>query len=246
MDRMIYTAMTGASAAAHRQQLLSNNLANASTPGFRAELATFRAVPVQGEGASTRVFALEATAGHLDAPGPVQMTGRSLDVAARGGAYFGVQALDGTEAYTRAGAFQIDPEGTLVTAQGLPVLSDAGAPIVVPANAQIDIGADGGVTARVGDQPPQALGRIKLVTPNAEQPLARGDDGLFRGPLAEPLPADAQARVQGGALEGSNVNPVEAMVGMIAVARQFELQMRMLQNGETNDRTAAQLLSLNG
>ncbi|HMN92494.1 MAG TPA: flagellar basal-body rod protein FlgF [Hydrogenophaga sp.] len=246
MDRMIYTAMTGASAAAHRQQLLSNNLANASTPGFRAELATFRAVPVRGEGASTRVFALEATAGHLDAPGPVQMTGRSLDVAARGGAYFGVQALDGTEAYTRAGAFQVDPEGTLVTAQGLPVLSDGGAPIVVPANAQIDIGADGGVTARVGEQPPQALGRIKLVTPNAEQPLARGDDGLFRGPFAEPLPADAQARVQGGALEGSNVNPVEAMVGMIAVARQFELQMRMLQNGETNDRTAAQLLSLNG
>ncbi|TNF58236.1 MAG: flagellar basal-body rod protein FlgF [Burkholderiales bacterium] len=246
MDRMIYTAMTGASAAAHRQQLLANNLANASTPGFRAELATFRAVPVRGEGSTTRVFALEATAGHLDAPGPVQMTGRSLDVAARGGAYFAVQSLDGTEAYTRAGAFQVDAEGTLVTAQGLPVLGDAGAPIVVPPDAQVDIGADGGVSARVGEQPPQALGRLKLVTPGPEQPLARGDDGLFRGPLGEPLPADAQARVQGGALEGSNVNPVEAMVGMIAVARQFELQMRMMQNGETNDRTAAQLLGLGG
>jgi len=246
MDRMIYTAMTGASAAAHRQQLLANNLANASTPGFRAELATFRSVPVRGEGATTRVFALEATAGHLEAPGPIQMTGRSLDVAARGDAYFGVQALDGTEAYTRAGAFQVDADGTLVTAQGLPVLSDAGAPIVVPPNAQIDVGADGGISARVGEQPPQALGRLKLVTPDADNRLQRGEDGLFRGTLGEPLPANAQAQVQGGALEGSNVNPVEAMVGMIAVARQFELQMRMLQNGETNDRSAAQLLSLNG
>ncbi|MEZ5644552.1 MAG: flagellar basal-body rod protein FlgF [Burkholderiaceae bacterium] len=246
MDRMIYTAMTGASAAAHRQQLLANNLANASTPGFRAELATFRSVPVRGDGATTRVFALEATAGHLETAGPIQTTGRSLDVAARGDAYFGVQALDGTEAYTRAGAFQVDADGTLVTAQGLPVLSDAGAPIVIPPNAQVDVGADGGINARVGEQPPQVLGRLKLVTPNADSRLQRGEDGLFRGPLGDPLPADAQARVQGGALEGSNVNPVEAMVGMIAVARQFELQMRMMQNGETNDRTAAQLLSLNG
>jgi flagellar basal-body rod protein FlgF len=246
MDRMIYTAMTGASAAAHRQQLLANNLANASTPGFRAELATFRSVPVRGEGATTRVFALEATAGHLEAPGPIQTTGRSLDVAVRGDAYFGVQAFDGTEAYTRAGAFQVNADGTLVTAQGQPVLSDGGAPIVVPPNAQVDIGADGSVNARVGEQPAQALGRIKLVTPNADNRLQRGEDGLFRGPQGEPLPADAQARVQGGALEGSNVNPVEAMVGMIAVARQFELQMRMMQNGETNDRSAAQLLSLNG
>ncbi len=245
MDRMIYTAMTGASASMHRQQVLANNLANASTPGFRAELSTFRAVPVRGDGASTRVFALEATAGHSETPGAISQTGRDLDVAARGNAYFAVQGLDGTEAYTRAGALEVNTEGTLVNAQGLPMLSDGG-PLVVPSNATLGIGEDGSVTARVGNQPPQVLGRLKLVTPDADNRLQRSEDGLFRGPQGTALPADTQARMQSGALEGSNVNPIEAMVGMIAVARQFEVQMRMLQNGEKNDQTASRLLSLNG
>ncbi len=244
MDRLIYTAMTGANAAQHRQQLLSNNLANASTPGFRAELATFRAVPVSGDGTSSRVFALEATAGHSDAAGPVTNTGRNLDVAVRGGSYLSVQGLDGTEAYTRAGALEVNPDGTLVNAQGRPMLSDGG-PLTVPPGAQVDIGEDGTVTARVPGQPGQALGKLKLVTPDEENRLLRGADGLFRAAAGDTLDADATARVQSGALEGSNVNPIEAMVGMIAVARQFEVQMRMLQNGEKNDQTAAQLLSLN-
>lgn len=245
MDRLIYTAMTGANAAQHRQQLLANNLANASTPGFRAELATFRAVPVRGDGSSTRVFALEATAGHSDAAGPVTNTGRNLDVAVRGNSYLSVQALDGTEAYTRAGALEVSPEGTLVNAQGLPLLTDGG-PVTVPPGAQVSIGEDGTVSAREPGQPVQALGRLKLVTPDEDNRLRRGEDGLFRGLQGDPLAADANARVQSGALEGSNVNPIEAMVGMIAVARQFEVQMRMLQNGEKNDQTASRLLSLNG
>ena len=104
MDRIIYTSMTGASAAAHRQAVLSNNLANVSTQGFRAEMANFRSVPLQGSGSTTRVFALEATSGHVDTPGPAQTTGRPLDAMAVGNAWFAVQGLDGTEAYTRAGA----------------------------------------------------------------------------------------------------------------------------------------------
>ncbi len=245
MDRMIYTAMTGANAAQHRQQVLANNLANVSTPGFRAELSTFRAVPVRGDGATTRVFALEATAGHSDAPGSITSTGRNLDVAARGNAYFAVQGLDGTEAYTRAGALEVNPEGTLVNPQGLPMLGDGG-PIVVPEGARVDIASDGTVSTRVGNEPPQTVGRLKMVVPDEDNPLRRSADGLFRGPEGDTLPASDVARLQDGALEGSNVNPMEAMVGMIAVARQFEVQMRMLQNGETNDRTASQLLSMNG
>ena len=197
-----------------------------------------------GDGTTSRVFALEATAGHSDAPGPVTNTGRNLDVAVRSNSYLSVQALDGTEAYTRAGALEVNPEGTLVNAQGLPMLSDGG-PLTVPPGAQVDIGEDGTVTARVPGQPGQALGRLKLVTPDDENSLRRGEDGLFRPTQGDTLDADATARVQSGALEGSNVNPIEAMVGMIAVARQFEVQMRMLQNGEKNDQTAAQLLSLN-
>ena len=245
MDRMIYTAMTGANAAQYRQQVLANNLANVSTPGFRAELFTFRAVPVRGDGASTRVFALEATPGHSDLPGSIAATGRNLDVAARGNAYFAVQGLDGTEAYTRAGALEVNQDGTLVNSQGLPMLGDGG-PIVVPANARVDIASDGTVSTRIGNQPSQTVGRLKMVTPDADNALRRSEDGLFRGPQGDPLPASDVARLQDGALEGSNVTPMEAMVGMIAVARQFEVQMRMLQNGETNDKTASQLLSMNG
>ncbi|MBP7490910.1 MAG: flagellar hook-basal body complex protein, partial [Rhodoferax sp.] len=100
MDHIIYTAMTGANAAAQRQAVLSNNLANASTNGFRAELSTFRAVPVRGDGATTRVMAAEATAGYLDRAGPAQTTGRSLDAMTADNSWFAVRGLDGNEAYT--------------------------------------------------------------------------------------------------------------------------------------------------
>jgi flagellar basal-body rod protein FlgF len=247
MDRVIFTALSGANASMHRQQVLANNLANVSTNGFRAELATFRSVPLRGEGASTRAFALEATAGHLDAPGTMTSTGRNLDVAAVGSAYFAIQALDGTEAYTRAGALQVSAQGQLVGHSGLPMLDEGGAPINVPNNAQLIIASDGSVSARVGNEAPEVLGRLKLVTPDAEaQRLVRGNDGLFRSADGDPLPADPDARLMDGMLEGSNVNAVEAMVGMIAAARQYELQMRMIQNAERNDQSASQLLGLTG
>lgn len=246
MDRIIYTAMTGANAAAHRQAVLSNNLANASTQGFRAEMSTFRSVPLQGDGSKTRVFALEATSGHVNTPGPVQRTGRNLDAMAMGNAWFAVQGLDGTEAYTRAGTFEVSAAGQLVTPTGLPVLSDGGAPIDIPAGAEVSLGADGTISAKAAGQPPQAVGRIKLATPALDDPLKRGDDGLFRATSGDPIPTDPNARMLSGAVEGSNVNPVENMVGMIAASRQFEQQMRLLQTAETNDKTASQLLSLNG
>lgn len=245
MDKLIYTAMSGASAAANRQAVLSNNLANTSTNGFRAELATYRAVPIRGDGTTTRVLALEATAGHLDTPGPLQRTGRNLDVATTGNAWLTVQGLDGTEAYTRNGAFEVSSTGTLVTGNGLTVMSDGG-PITIPDGAEVAIGFDGTITAKVGNQPPSAVGRLKMVTPTADDPLKRSDDGLFRATSGDPLPTDATAKLTAGALEGSNVNAIETMVGMIQTARQFEVQMRLLQTAESNDRSAGQLLSMQG
>lgn len=246
MDRLIYTAMTGANAAAHRQAVLSNNLANASTNGFRAELSTFRAVPVRGDGSTTRVMAAEATAGFLDTPGPARHTGRDLDVMAAGNSWFAVRGLDGTEAYTRNGAFEVSAEGLLVTGNGLPVFSDSSAPIAVPPGAAVAIGFDGSVSAKVGNEAPTQLGRLKLGTPTGEDPLKRGEDGLFRATSGEQLPNDANARVHVGSLEGSNVNSIETMVGMIQTARQFETQMRLLQTAESNDRSAGQLLGMQG
>jgi flagellar basal-body rod protein FlgF len=165
---------------------------------------------------------------------------------ATGKAWFAVQALDGVESYTRNGAFEVSPEGNLVTGNGLQVLSDGGAPIAVPAGAVVTLGFDGNISAKVGNQPSSGIGRLKLVTPDADNPLKRGDDGLFRAPSGDPLPNDATARLTSGVLEGSNVNPIETMVGMIQTAREFEVQMRMLQTAESNDRNAGRLLSLQG
>ena len=246
MDRLIYTAMTGANAAAYRQAVLSNNLANVSTNGFRAELSTYRAVPVRGDGSTTRVMALEATPGFLETPGTPQRTGRALDAMATGNAWFAVQGLDGTEAYSRNGSFEVASDGTLKTSNGLTVLSDGGSPINVPAGGEVTLGSDGTLSAKVGKQPSTGIGRLKLATPTAEDPLKRSNDGLFRTTSGDPMPNDANAKLEPGVLEGSNVNAIETMVGMIQSARQFEAQTRLMQTAEADDRAAAQLLSLQG
>jgi flagellar basal-body rod protein FlgF len=240
MDRLIYLAMSGAKATMQRQETLANNLANVSTVGFRAELAAFRAVPVEGSGASTRVYSLESTPGYDASPGQVAATGRNLDVAMRGASWLAVQGRDGTEAYTRGGSLDVDAEGQLVTSSGLLVLGDGG-PIQVPPETQVSIAADGTVSATAANGRSTSIGRLKLVTPEA--PLARSSDGLFRAGDGE-LAADASARLQDGALEGSNVSAVETMVQMIAAARQFEAQMRSLTTAEGNDKSASQLLSV--
>ena len=225
MDRMIYLSMAGAKATLQRQDTLANNLANASTVGFRAELQAFRAVPVNGSGASTRVYALETTPGYDATPGVVQSTGRNLDVAMKGNAWLAVQALDGTEVYTRAGALEVDAEGVLTSAGGLTVLGDGG-PITVPADASVSIGADGTLSAKSANGKTSTIGKLKLVTPEA--PLERSTDGLFRAADGAELAADPAARVQDGALEGSNVNVVEELVSMIETQRAYETNAKAI------------------
>ncbi len=244
MNDLIWSAMSGAKALTQRQDALAHNLANASTVGFRAELSAFRAIPLQADGtAPTRAFSLEATTGFDPTPGPVSATGRPLDAAIVGEGWFVVQTADGGEAYTRNGRFEIGAEGTLQLPGGQPVLGEGG-PLIVPPNAEVMIGDDGTVSARTEQgQPLVQLGRLRLVNPPAAE-LVRGDDGLMRAGGAEPPADDPDVRVAAGALEGSNVNVVESMVGMIALARQFEVQMRLLQNAENNEQRATQLLSL--
>jgi flagellar basal-body rod protein FlgF len=241
MDRLIYTAASAARALMQRQDGIANNLANANTPGFRADLVAFRAVPVLGDGAPTRVVALEASAGFDDKPGPVATTGRNLDIAVQGNGYIAVQTPDGREAYTRNGSLEVGPTGVLLGAGGLPV---GGGELNIPAGTTVTIGRDGTVSAQAASGPPQTVGRIKLVNP-APGELRKGTDGLLRMAGGEEAAPDDEVRVAPGAVEGSNVNVVEAMVGMIAAARQFETQMKHLQNAEQNDQRAAQLLGMN-
>lgn len=242
MDRLIYTSMTGAKHLFNRQAVLANNLANASTTGFRADLIAQRAVPTQGGAPGSRIFSLETTTGSDFTPGPMLATGRALDVAVQGSGWIAVQGLDGNEAYTRAGNLQVNVDGTLTLPNGLPILGDGG-PITVPADARLQIAADGTISAKTANSPTvNQVGRIKLVNPEANA-LTKGLDGLFRTRNGEPADADPNVRLADGTLEGSNVNVVEVMVGMIAAARQFELQMKMLAVAEQNEQKAGSLLS---
>ena len=245
MDRMIYLSMAGAKALMQRQDALTHNLANAGTDGFRADLMTARAVPVRQEGtATTRVYNVETTTGFDAAPGPARQTGNALDIAVRGSGWLAVIGEDGTEGYTRDGGLMVDDQGMLRTRRGLAVMGDGG-PITIPQNAEVAIGSDGNVSAKVGNQPSLPVGQLKLVDPPAAE-LAKGADGLVRLRSGDPADADPNVRVADGVLEGSNVNVVEAMFGMIEVERQFEMQMKLLQNTEANEQRAAQLLSLKG
>ncbi|MCF8002779.1 MAG: flagellar basal body rod protein FlgF [Chromatiaceae bacterium] len=252
MDRILYTAMSGAQQGLQQQAVVTNNLANVSTSGFRGQLYAARAVPVQGEAATaTRVSTVASTPGSDFTAGPTSTTGRPLDVAIDNGGWIAVQAEDGTEAYTRRGDLQINSNSVLEIA-GRPVIGDGG-PIIVPLESQVSIGADGTLSAIGPGEEPAAIadiGRIKLVDPGL-QPLQRGEDGLFRpleneDGLVTPLPRDDTMKLVSGSLEGSNVSPVEAMVSMISVARHFEMQMSVITTADENDQRANSILSLQG
>lgn len=249
MDRLIYTAMTGASQALEQQTVIANNLANVSTAGFRAQLAAFRAVPMNfGEGSTTdpttRTFVLSSTPGADFTPGPISQTGNPLDVAVQGPGWLAVQTPDGNEAYTRAGNLHVDENGQLVTASNLSVVGSGG-PISIPPGAEVTIGTDGTVSALTPGDPPTAVAvvdQLKLVNP-AQASMLRGDDGLFHTADGD-AEADPNVTLVSGAVEGSNVNAVSAMVSMISNARQFQMQTKLLQTAEQNEQSANQLLQI--
>ena len=244
MDRMIYVAMSGAKQTLNQQATVSNNLANANTTGFRAELASFRAVPVVGQAQATRAFVVDSTIGADFTPGSLQPTGRQLDVAVQGSGWMAVQGADGKEAYTRDGNLQVDKTGALLTRQGFPVLGDSGA-ITVPVGSEASIAADGTVSATQAGTPPtiSTVGRIRLVDPKTSN-LTRGDDGLFQTLDGKPVQADATVQLAPGNLEGSNVNMAEQMVNMITLARQYDLNTRLITTAGDNEKAASQILAM--
>ncbi|MEO7494022.1 MAG: flagellar basal-body rod protein FlgF [Massilia sp.] len=246
MDRLIYTAASGAKHILEQQATTSHNLANITTTGFRAQIDAFRAVPVVSEGLPTRAFVVDATVGADFSSGPLQATGRDLDVALRGKGWIALQMPDGSEAYTRNGALQMNQNGLLTGPGGNAVQGDGG-PITVPPEVTVAIGGDGTISTIASTTKPGAptvLGRLKLVNP-PEADLVRGDDGLFRLKNGAAAPADPNVAVVGGSLEGSNVSPVDAMVNMIALARSFDTQMSLMKNAENNETKATQILALN-
>jgi flagellar basal-body rod protein FlgF len=248
MDRLIYTAMTGASQTMERQAAVAHNLANVTSTGYRAEEHRLRAVQVQSANTpsplATRAFVVDAST-HTDyTPGPMQYTGRTLDVAVQGQGWMAVSLPDGTEGYTRNGSLELSVNGVLQTRDGIPVQGDGGS-ISVPPDVKISIGRDGTVSVipETGAQNTvNVIGRIKLVNPE-ETDLVRGTDGFFRTASGDPAPVDEKVQAASGYLEGSNVNPVGEMVTMISLARQYEMQVKMLQTADQNDKSATQVIS---
>jgi flagellar basal-body rod protein FlgF len=245
MDRMIYTAMTGAKHILEQQATNSNNLANVNSTGFRAQVDSFRAVPIVGEGLPTRAFVVDSTTGADFRPGPIQTTGRDLDVAIPGEGWLVAQRADGSEGYTRNGSLKINENGVLQTSNGLSVLGDGG-PISIPPDVKISIAKDGTISSVNNGAvpgPSNILGRLKLVNPD-EKNLERKEDGLFGTRDGSQPEVDANVGVVSGALEGSNVNVVDTMVTMISLARQFETQMKLMQSAENNANKASQIFNL--
>lgn len=248
MDRMVYTAMSGASQTLERQAAVAHNLANAASTGYRAEEHRLRAVQVLSHNSPpalpTRAFVVDASTHSDFTPGALAMTGRSLDVAVQGPGWVALTLPDGSEAYTRNGALELSINGVLQTRTGIPVQGDGG-PITVPPDVKMSIAGDGTVSVipESGTQTAvTGLGRIKLVNP-PEADLVRGNDGLFRLKSGNPADVDPGVVLANGYLEGSNVNPVEQMVTMISLARQFEMQMKALSSADANDRAATQVIA---
>jgi len=246
MDRSLYIAMSGAKQALLAQSSNANNLANMQTTGFKSDLEWFRNRPVSGAGYPTRVYAMIEKPGTDFSPGTMQSTGRDLDVAINGDGLIAVQGEDGKEAYTRAGDLRITPEGFLRTGTGLQVVGQNG-PITIPPSEKLTIGSDGtisivpmgagNVTTLV------TLDRIKLVNP-AMQDMEKQGDGLLHPKKGLPLVASADVNLTQGVLEGSNVNALVAMTEMIELARNFELQTKVMKNVDENSGASAKLMQM--
>jgi flagellar basal-body rod protein FlgF len=245
MDEMIYLAMTGARQTEYAQTINSNNLANVSTTGFRADLHSFSSVPIDGPGVDARINAVVESYGTDLAQGPVSNTGRDLDIAVRGNGFIAVQAPDGSEAYTRAGDLRVEAGGLLSTGAGHLVLGDGG-PVAIPPNSSLLIGNDGTISVQPLGQGPETLAivdRIKLVKPEIAE-LQKGADGLLHLTDGSGADADASVSVLSGSLEQSNVNVAKTLVNMIELARQYEMQINVIKAAEENADAAATMMRL--
>lgn len=247
MDRLVYTALSGLRSQMSAQATIANNIANASTIGYRADRVTFDRMLLDGSSLDSRTLAAEEVMDFDRRQGTIIQTGKPLDVAINGDAWIAVQAPDGTEAYTRRGDLQVSPSGVLETGDGFPVMGSGG-PITVPPAQSVTIASDGTISiVPPGGDPnqPQQLDQIKLVSTKGTQ-TTKGLDNLLHVKGGGALPQDMDAKVTSGALEQSNVNLTEALVDMIENQRSYEVQAGLLKEAKKMDESAASLMRMPG
>lgn len=243
MDKLLYIAMTGARESSFAQAKTAHNLANASTSGFKADLAQFRAMPVYGEGLPSRAFAMSERPGHSLEQGGFQTTGRDLDVSINGEGWLVTQGNDGEELLTRRGDLKISANGALTNGINQVIMGDGG-PITIPPFEKIDIASDGTISIRpVGAQPNETaiVDRIKLVNPDPKT-LQKNEQGLFKSTETDIFENDISVSLQTGGIEGSNVKVVEELTNMIHLSRQFEVQIKLMSSVEERGQALDRLL----
>jgi flagellar basal-body rod protein FlgG len=243
----MHIARTGLDAQDMRMRVISNNLANVNTTGYKRDRAAFETLAyqtVQAPGAPSTSETKYATGlnlgtgvriqgtARIDTQGSMQTTGNSLDLALDGDGYFQVQLPGGTLGYTRAGNFSRSPEGLLVTSEGYQVMPG----ITVPeGTTTITVGTDGTVSATVpGQTEPSELGQIQIANfPNGAGLLAQGDNYLTETAASGAANLgvaglDGRGNIRQGMLEASNVNVVEELVDMIETQRAYEVNSKMI------------------
>src|SRR5690554_2962191 len=246
MDKVLYVAMTGARENMYAQQAHANNLANATTTGFKSDFEQARAMRVLGDGFESRVYAMSERPGTDMDSGTLMQTGRDLDVAIAGDGWLAIQGPDGNEVYTRNGSLQMNAADQPVPGSGLPVLGAGGAPIVIPPAESITIGNDGTITIRpIGENAVEIalVDQLKLVQPENGQ-LFKGRDGFMHTDNDVPLAPNPNVQLRAGYLEASNVNAVSELTAMITLQRQFEMQVKMMKTAEEMSSAASEILSL--
>lgn len=245
MDRLIYTAVSGMEASMVRQRAIASNMANAQTTGFKAELFDSRSFALTGGPVEVRAMNRTEVRGAQMTDGEITETGGHLDIAMQGDIMLAVQALDGTEAYTRRGDLSISAAGVLLTGDGLPVIGDAG-PVTVPIDGDVAIAPDGAVLLSdpaAPDAPAVQVNRIKLASTTGSD-VAKGLDGQFRVRGGGILPADLDAKVIPGALEQSNVVSSQVLVEMIEAQRLFDIRTNVVSTARDLDESSARLMRL--
>lgn len=246
MENSIYTGLSRQMALRQQMDIVANNVANMSTPGYRGQNMVFaeylhQPKLSQGKAELGGPLSMVMDYGHYKntAPGPMKQTGNPLDLALHGPGWFGVQSEDGVK-YTRAGNFTLNQLGELVTSAGYPVVDDNGGIIAIPPDArEIRIAANGAISTEDGQ-----IAQLMVVEFENQQGLRATGNGLYESD-EDGLPAE-QTTVMQGAIEGSNVNPVLEMTRMIDVMRSFQSTQQLLQGEHERQRTMIQRLTQGG
>lgn len=240
MESTAYIALSRQMVIRNQLDVIANNLANMSTPGFRGERVIFKEYLQSSPKVAGLSFVQDYGVVRDLSPGNLERTGNPLDVAINGPGYFSVQTPQGTM-YTRDGRWQLDAEGTIVNSSGYPILGDSDQPIILGEDQRgaIVIGRDGNISSAGG----LALGRLKVSSFDNEQLLRKAGGNLYSADEEGALPQVVQApQISQGMVENSNVAPIVEMTNLIEVSRTYQTIQKVIEAENERQRKAVQVL----